>query len=354
MMSASSPRSNEGKEVRFQSTQEQIVGRLEPKALSTPTIDKTRSGSVGALSKGQNTTQPRWQAFIDMCDSRDGELCNNVSYVFPSILDVLWSSLHVSDISSPRWFDRFQQTQALVAQGRKTTGPRVRIAILDTGIDISNPYFDNSPKAVEGLEQQQSAPRRHRVKEAKSFAGDAVGDRDSVGHGTHCAASLLELAPNVDIYVARVYEDRTKKLDPGVVAKVCPHRKSLITYVLSLLRQSCTQQTSGKWPSSVCRLAGRSIKQQLEMPLTMQRDVMFSSVPQHPTVARTMTLPFRPTSHLSSAYIRPTSKVSRRTSPQTLSRLYPTLLFLGRMSRQRGQAVNVASLSQEPRQQRQS
>lgn len=127
-----------------------------------------------------------------------------------------------SDKSSPRWFDRFQQTQALVAQSRKIQGRRVRIAILDTGIDISSPYFDNSPNVPEGLEQQQSGPRRHRVMEAKSFVGGAVGDRDSVGHGTHCAALLLELAQNADIYVARVYEDRTKKIDPAVVAKVCP------------------------------------------------------------------------------------------------------------------------------------
>lgn len=154
---------------------------------------------------------------------------------FLSFLEALGSSLYVSEIARPRWFDRFQQTQSLVAQSRKVKGPRVRIAILDTGIDLSHPQFDNSPEALGALEQQQSCPRRHRVKESKSFVGGAAGDRDNVGHGTHCAALLLELAPNADIYVARVCEERTKKLDPEVVAKVYPHLKNLITYVLSLL-----------------------------------------------------------------------------------------------------------------------
>ncbi|KAI4244602.1 MAG: hypothetical protein L6R42_010413, partial [Xanthoria sp. 1 TBL-2021] len=175
LLSASS-RSNVGTKVRPRSSHDQIASRLEPKTLSTPITDKPRSRSVGALSEEQNTKQSKWQAFSDMCDARD-------------------------------------------ARSRKVKGPRVRIAILDTGIDLSHPHFDNSPEALSALEQQQSGPRRHRVKESKSFVGGAAGDRDNVGHGTHCAALLLELAPNADIYVARVCEERTKKLDPDVVAK---------------------------------------------------------------------------------------------------------------------------------------
>lgn len=79
------------------------------------------------------------------------------------------------------------------------------------------------PRHPNAVDQQSSSPRRHRVKECKSFVDDAAGDHDSVGHGTHCASLLLELSPNSDIYVARVCGDGANLLDPEVVAKVYPH-----------------------------------------------------------------------------------------------------------------------------------
>ncbi|KAI4118322.1 MAG: hypothetical protein LQ341_007626, partial [Variospora aurantia] len=121
--------------------------------------------------------------------------------------------------SRPRWFDRFQQTQSLVAQGRKAKGRRVKIAILDTGIDLSHPHFGSSPEASGVEDQHQYGPRRCRVKECKSFVDEGAADRDNVGHGTHCAALLLELSPYADIYVARVSEEKTNRLSPDTVAK---------------------------------------------------------------------------------------------------------------------------------------
>lgn len=112
----------------------------------------------------------------------------------------------------------------MVAQSRKIRGSKVRIAIIDTGIDLCNSHFDNPAEDLGATGDQETGPQRDRVKDCKRFIGAEAGDCDSVGHGTHCAALLLQLAPNADIYVARVTEKEEDYLDPKVVASVSPLR----------------------------------------------------------------------------------------------------------------------------------
>lgn len=71
---------------------------------------------------------------------------------------------------------------------------RVRVAILDSGIDVAHPEIAaRSERIVEtfcpipGFEDQ--------------------GNQDKGGHGTHIALLLLQIAPMVDLYIARVFED---------------------------------------------------------------------------------------------------------------------------------------------------
>ncbi|KAL9005235.1 MAG: hypothetical protein Q9188_001995 [Gyalolechia gomerana] len=200
LLSVSSPPNAENK-VRPRSSDEQSASRLKSPTLSAPIIDKPRSRSIGAVSQELSTMQARSHAFRHMCDTRGGELYN-----------------HTSRLRSG-WFDRFQETQSLVARSRKAKGSRVKIAILDSGIDLNHPHFGKIPENLGAVDQQQQAPRRHRVKECKSFVREAAADCDSGGHGTHCAALLLDLSPNANIYAARVYEEGTKSIDPEVVAK---------------------------------------------------------------------------------------------------------------------------------------
>ncbi|KAL8902272.1 MAG: hypothetical protein Q9207_004808 [Kuettlingeria erythrocarpa] len=167
-------------DVRPRSCHEQISSGHKATKLSTPFIGKPRSNSLGARSEEQKMMQADSHAFSDMCDARD-------------------------------------------AQSRKAKGSRVKIAILDTGIDLSHPDFDSSAGSLGAVDVQQLGPRRDRVKECKSFVGEGAGDRDNVGHGTHCAALLLELSPNADIYVARVCEEGTENMNPEVVAQAIRH-----------------------------------------------------------------------------------------------------------------------------------
>ncbi|OCL13227.1 subtilisin-like protein, partial [Glonium stellatum] len=75
---------------------------------------------------------------------------------------------------------------------------RIKIAILDTGVD---------------LEHQDMVACEDRIIEIRSWVNGANGriDRgsgDSCGHGTHTAGILLTVAPEADIYIAKVAETR--------------------------------------------------------------------------------------------------------------------------------------------------
>lgn len=67
----------------------------------------------------------------------------------------------------------------------------IKVAVLDTGVDEGEIHF----KAVRG-------PRGTSIRLAKSFIGGSPHDTD--GHGTRVAALVVEMAPHVDLYIAKV------------------------------------------------------------------------------------------------------------------------------------------------------
>lgn len=71
----------------------------------------------------------------------------------------------------------------------KHTSRRLKVAILDTGIDINHPEIFGD----------------ERVKGRKSWTGTSA-DEDASGHGTHIASTVLSLTSNVDVYIAKVTE----------------------------------------------------------------------------------------------------------------------------------------------------
>ncbi|KAF4976943.1 hypothetical protein FDECE_18415 [Fusarium decemcellulare] len=85
-----------------------------------------------------------------------------------------------------QWMYRFKE---LRVKHRIGTGrvKRIKVAILDTGIDMAHPDILSSTG---------------RISDHKSFVGgDATTDRS--GHGTHIAGILLNLTNNVDLYIAK-------------------------------------------------------------------------------------------------------------------------------------------------------
>lgn len=53
------------------------------------------------------------------------------------------------------------------------------------------------------MDHPRLAPHRSRIREAKDWTGQPG---DQVCHGTCVAALVLEIAPNAEIYVAKVFE----------------------------------------------------------------------------------------------------------------------------------------------------
>jgi hypothetical protein len=97
-----------------------------------------------------------------------------------------------------KWADKWMFDLKSKVHGRKTQRivrdkdcPPVKIAVLDTGIDMQHNYIKGCKKA-------------NRIKGVKSFVNDDKRIDDICGHGTHVAALLLKVAPECQIYVAKV------------------------------------------------------------------------------------------------------------------------------------------------------
>lgn len=74
---------------------------------------------------------------------------------------------------------------------------RIRIAILDTGVDSENKMIRDSLKP-------HLITKQIRIKERKSWVGSDEQYQDICGHGTHVARLLLRIAPEAELYIAKI------------------------------------------------------------------------------------------------------------------------------------------------------
>jgi hypothetical protein len=81
-------------------------------------------------------------------------------------------------------------------KGMKTP-EKIRIAVLDTGIDLTDKMLK---------------PAGARIIEKRSWIGSPEDYVDRHGHGTHVTRLLLKIAPAAEIYVAKITEG--KNVDP--------------------------------------------------------------------------------------------------------------------------------------------
>jgi len=109
-----------------------------------------------------------------------------------------------------KWFACHEDALARISQIRiseKSNARRVKIAILDSGIDLSQHqmemYNDAQPQMV-----------------YRSWIdGDPIW-KDEVGHGTHLAVLLRKMAPEAIIHVGRVYIKKPTWDSASTVAQV--------------------------------------------------------------------------------------------------------------------------------------
>lgn len=126
----------------------------------------------------------------------------------------------------------------------------VKIAVLDTGIDMNHGDFksarvitsyDGRPKS--GVARGEPA-QINRIKEKQNFCGAKDRYQDLSGHGTQVAGIILRLAPRAELYIARICSgtvidvprtDEQQKAhtaddmnpQPENVVKVCTYQDSI-------------------------------------------------------------------------------------------------------------------------------
>jgi len=89
-----------------------------------------------------------------------------------------------------------------------TRRPRIRVAVLDTGLDLGHPAIQANAE---------------RIKDIKSWLPPSESGRrqdsgDVSGHGTHITGLLLDIAPDCDVYIAQIADHQP--ISPDKIAKV--------------------------------------------------------------------------------------------------------------------------------------
>ncbi|KAK5057883.1 hypothetical protein LTR84_011884 [Exophiala bonariae] len=94
-------------------------------------------------------------------------------------------------------------------EGSRKNKRRVRIAVLDTGVSMKHPEINARKERIKGF-----------YCDIKGLENKA--NEDTSGHGTSTALLLMQVAPEADIYVARVFRE-TKDVVPDQVAPAIEH-----------------------------------------------------------------------------------------------------------------------------------
>jgi hypothetical protein len=120
------------------------------------------------------------------------------------------------------WLDEFHfLRQHIFPNGREEGVPPVGIAVLDTGIDDTNPYimdawgredyrtdpfrdFVNDSSVADQLDNQHFT--KAKVGRLMATLQERARDtaRDDTGHGTHVSGIILRLCPEANLFVGRV------------------------------------------------------------------------------------------------------------------------------------------------------
>lgn len=148
--------------------------------------------------------------------------CRSFNWFESQIHGVLLSLYHdksmaVSRSRIPTAYDRFFfldfQSPRYHEYAQKQADERVRIAVLDTGID---------------LDHLRIAKSKARIPICNSWVASDPFVGDTCGHGTHIAFVTLRMAPWAHLYVARVFKNGNEVDNAGAaaVAKAIDHART--------------------------------------------------------------------------------------------------------------------------------
>jgi subtilisin family serine protease len=100
-------------------------------------------------------------------------------------------------MDADNWFAQLRVIHQVVDLNRSPDVNRVKVALLDTGIDCEHP--DIKAAITKGNIDIKSR--------CVTFSATLDPKVDQNGHGTFCASILLKTAPEAALYIARVADD---------------------------------------------------------------------------------------------------------------------------------------------------
>jgi hypothetical protein len=120
-----------------------------------------------------------------------------------------WYASSSAEANAKTFFDNFSRFRkhfiAPKMAGRRGDRRRLKIAVLDTGIDEGDKWLDEALSKVGELRENQGFSGSLETYPIKGYwpdKDDAV--QDECGHGTWLAYLLLKYAPDADLYIAKV------------------------------------------------------------------------------------------------------------------------------------------------------
>jgi hypothetical protein len=126
------------------------------------------------------------------------------------------------EVASREFRNQFQRFRrhfiAPKMENRRNGRRRLKIAVLDTGVDVDDPWLKKALDEAElAREEEGFHSRDQETNPIVAYWPSEAAAEDGFGHGTYVAYLLLRYAPDADIYVAKISDGLTVE-DYGQVA----------------------------------------------------------------------------------------------------------------------------------------
>ncbi|KAI0436887.1 hypothetical protein F4803DRAFT_198484 [Xylaria telfairii] len=192
-----------GLEITFSSLRKKIFQNvIRPLEINytRSTVEENRYGPFDIPESATNAVQlPVTSA------NRDGSKPGNIFY-FDDLVPPMANAS--AETHAKTFFDNFSTFRkhfiAPKMIDRRGGRRRLRIAVLDTGIDKEDAWLDEALSKVAKLREDQGFSGSEETNPFKRYWPSEGDVRDEVGHGTWIAYLLLKCAPDTDLYIAKV------------------------------------------------------------------------------------------------------------------------------------------------------
>ncbi len=180
--------------------------------VAVTTLDPEQALGIQSVGESMQLEPERYVYVLDNADYLRGFRAG-VEATYRAVGDAALAATR----SAAQSFDESQLTWGLQGIGianTAATGNGIRVAVLDTGLDLTHPDFKNRGPIV-----------------SQSFIDGVTTVQDGHGHGTHCCGTVCGpvapstgprygVAPLASLYVGKVLSDQGVGADGGILAGI--------------------------------------------------------------------------------------------------------------------------------------